>query len=118
MPSITSGEEVIVRVAATGLCHSDLYIINGDLKDIIPLNLPSTPGHEIAGWVQEVGNKVPESIVTPGDMVAVFAGWSCGICKYCKNRDEQLCSIPRWPGVISNGGFSEFMDCSLIQILG
>ena len=109
MPSITSGEEVIVRVAATGLCHSDLYIINGDLKDIIPLNLPSTPGHEIAGWVQEVGNKVPESIVTPGDMVAVFAGWSCGICKYCKNRDEQLCSIPRWPGVISNGGFSEFM---------
>ncbi|MGA8842917.1 MAG: alcohol dehydrogenase catalytic domain-containing protein [Nitrososphaeraceae archaeon] len=72
MPSITSGEEVIVRVATTGLCHSDLYIINCDLKDIIPLNLPSTPGHEIAGWVKEVGNKVPESIVTPGDMVAVL----------------------------------------------
>jgi alcohol dehydrogenase, propanol-preferring len=51
MPLITSGEEVIVRVAASGLCHSDFYIINGDLKDIIPLNLPSTPGHEIAGWI-------------------------------------------------------------------
>ena len=49
IPSITCGEEVIVKVAATGLCHSDLNIINGDLKDIIPLNLPSTPGHEIAG---------------------------------------------------------------------
>ena len=44
-PSITEGEGVLVRVASAGLCHSDLHLINGEWKDLIPLNLPKTPGH-------------------------------------------------------------------------
>jgi alcohol dehydrogenase, propanol-preferring len=45
IPSDISGEQVLLRVAATGLCHSDLHLIDGELKNIIPLNLPSTPVH-------------------------------------------------------------------------
>jgi len=109
-PAIRGDEQVLVKVGATGLCHSDLHLINGEWKDILPLNLPKTPGHEIAGWVEEVGKSVPENIVKPGDLVAVFGGWGCGSCIYCKSGDEQLCSFAKWPGLSSfDGGFSEYV---------
>lgn len=50
IPNNLDGEQVLV-VGATGLCHSDLHIINGDLRNIIPIKLPLTLGHEIAGYV-------------------------------------------------------------------
>lgn len=50
-PEIEQDNQVLLRIGATGLCHSDLHLINGDWKDSIPLSLPVTPGHEIAGWV-------------------------------------------------------------------
>lgn len=105
------GEEILVRVGAAGLCHSDLHLINGEWKDVIPLKLPKTPGHEIAGWIEEVGDSVPESAqMKEGDLVAVFGGWGCGICIYCKSGDEQLCNFPRWPGLSDyDGGFSEYI---------
>src|ERR687897_1839952 len=78
------GEGVLVRVGAAGLCHSDLHLINGEWKDVLPLKLPKTPGHEIAG--------------------------GCGICIYCKRGDEQLCDFPRWPGLSDyDGGYSEYI---------
>ena len=49
-PRISTGEQVLVKVSAAGLCHSDLHLINGQWKDIIPIQLPITPGHEVAGW--------------------------------------------------------------------
>ena len=105
------GEEILVRVGAAGLCHSDLHLINGEWKDVIPLKLPKTPGHEIAGWIEEVGDSVPESAqMKEGDLVAVFGGWGCGICIYCKSGDEQLCNFPRWPGLSDyDGGYSEYI---------
>lgn len=105
------GEEVLVKVGAAGLCHSDLHLINGEWKDVLPLNLPKTPGHEIAGWIEEVGESVPESAqMKKGDLVAVFGGWGCGICQYCKSGDEQLCDFPRWPGLSDyDGGYSEYI---------
>lgn len=48
-PVIIKGEQVLVKVGATALCHSDLHLINGGWKDTIPLNLPLIPGHEVAG---------------------------------------------------------------------
>ena len=116
-PVIVKGEQVLVRVGATGLCHSDLHLINGDWKDTIPLNLPLIPGHEVAGWVEEIGNSVPEGVLNKGDTVAVFAGWGCGICIQCKNGDEQLCNFARWPGIISNGGFSEYINVDSYRFL-
>jgi propanol-preferring alcohol dehydrogenase len=105
------GEEILVRVGAAGLCHSDLHLINGEWKDVIPLKLPKTPGHEIAGWIEEVGDSVPESAqMKEGDLVAVFGGWGCGICIYYKSGDEQLCNFPRWPGLSDyDGGYSEYI---------
>jgi propanol-preferring alcohol dehydrogenase len=108
-PVITKGEQVLVKVGATGLCHSDLHLINGDWKNSIPLQLPTTSGHEIAGWVEEVGDFVPKDILNKEDMVAVFGGWGCGVCVYCKNGDEQMCNFARWPGIMTNGGFAEYV---------
>jgi alcohol dehydrogenase, propanol-preferring len=107
-PIITQGEEVLVRVGAAGLCHSDLHLMSGEWQDAIPVRLPLTPGHEIAGWVEDVGDSVPNFFINEGDLVAIFGGWGCGVCRYCKNGDEHLCSFPRWPGLSSyEGGFSE-----------
>jgi propanol-preferring alcohol dehydrogenase len=110
-PRISTGEQVLVKVAAAGLCHSDLHLINGQWKDIIPIQLPITPGHEVAGWIEELGNSVPKGVLDIGDLVAVFGGWGCGICFYCKNGDEQLCINPKWPGLSSwnDGGFSQYI---------
>lgn len=110
IPRINRDEEVLVRVGATGLCHSDLHLIDGEWKKIIPLDLPKTPGHEVAGWVEDIGNSVPSNLLKPGDLVAVFGGWGCGICLYCKNGDEHMCESAKWPGLSSyDGGFSEYI---------
>ncbi|HET7344578.1 MAG TPA: NAD(P)-dependent alcohol dehydrogenase [Nitrososphaeraceae archaeon] len=110
-PRISAGEQVLVKVAAAGLCHSDLHLINGQWKDIIPIQLPITPGHEVAGWIEELGDSVPRGVLDIGDLVAVFGGWGCGICFHCKNGDEQLCINPKWPGLSSwnDGGYSQYI---------
>lgn len=108
-PKIEQDSQVLLRIGATGLCHSDLHLINGDWRDSIPLNLPVTPGHEIAGWVEEIGNTVPKDFIQKGDMVAVFGGWGCGVCIYCKQGNEQSCPIAKWPGISKDGGFSEYL---------
>jgi alcohol dehydrogenase, propanol-preferring len=110
-PKVAHGEEVLIRVGAAGLCHSDLHLMNGEWKDVLPLKLPKTPGHEVAGWIEEMGELVPDSaLMNKGDLVAIFGGWGCGICKYCKGGDEQLCNFPRWPGLSAyDGGYSEYI---------
>jgi propanol-preferring alcohol dehydrogenase len=108
-PQIQHGHQVLLKVASTGLCHSDLHLINGDWKNTIPLQLPIIPGHEIAGWVEEIGELVPKDFLQKGDLVAVFGGWGCGICIYCKDGNEQLCPYPEWPGIMKNGGFAEYI---------
>jgi alcohol dehydrogenase, propanol-preferring len=109
-PVISFPEQVIVKVGATGLCHSDLHLINGDWQKTLPLNLPKTPGHEIAGWVEEIGTGVPVNSIKEGDLVAVFGGWGCGYCHYCKRGDEQMCQFAKWPGLSDyDGGFSEYI---------
>jgi alcohol dehydrogenase, propanol-preferring len=105
---LTTGEQVLVKVAAAGVCHSDLHLINGEWKDVLPIPLPITPGHEVARWVEEIGDSVPHGILDKGDLVAIFGGWGCGIGIHCKGGDEQLCNSPTWPGLSSfDGGFSE-----------
>ena len=109
-PSGVRGEAVLVKVGAAGLCHSDLHLMNGEWKDAIPLALPKVPGHENAGWVEQVGDTVPEGLFSRGELVAVFGGWGCGICTFCKRGDEQMCVAPSWPGLSQNdGGYSEYM---------
>ncbi|HEX7032969.1 MAG TPA: NAD(P)-dependent alcohol dehydrogenase [Nitrososphaera sp.] len=109
-PDNVQGEAVLVRVGAAGLCHSDLHLIDGEWKDAIPLELPKIPGHENAGWIEEIGDRVPEGLFSKGEPIAVFGGWGCGICTFCKRGDEQLCTAPQWPGLSQrDGGYSEYM---------
>lgn len=109
-PARPTGEQVIVRVGAAGLCHSDLHLISGEWKDAIPISLPKTPGHEVAGWVEEVGESVPPNIFSKGELVAVFGGWGCGICLFCKRGDEQMCTLGQWPGLSTyDGGYAQYI---------
>lgn len=107
---ITRGEGVLVRVGGAGLCHSDLHLISGEWKDAIPLVLPMTPGHEVSGWVEELGDSVPAGLFSIGDLVAVFGGWGCGACSICKRGDEQMCPAAKWPGLSHyDGGYSQLI---------
>src|SRR5512133_1817097 len=85
--------EVLVRVAAAGLCHSDLSVINGDR----PRPMPMALGHEAAGVVQEVGAGVTD--LTVGDHVVVVFVPSCGHCAPCAEGRPALCE----PGAAANG---------------
>ena len=111
-PSVASPEGVLVRVGAAGLCHSDLHLINGDWQKSLPLSLPKTPGHEIAGRIEEIGSMVPENVFYKGDLVAIFGGWGCGFCPYCKKGDEEMCLMPKWPG-LSTVAFPNLSSCRL-----
>ena len=104
------GEAVLVKVGGAGLCHSDLHLISGEWKNALPLRLPKTPGHEVAGWVDEVGESVPKGLFESGDLVAVFGGWGCGVCTVCKRGDEQMCVLAQWPGLSNyDGGYSQYL---------
>ena len=85
--------EVLVRVAAAGLCHSDLSVINGDRPRPVPMVL----GHEGAGVVEEVGEGVTDLV--PGDHVIFVFVPSCGHCGPCQTGRPALCE----PGAASNG---------------
>lgn len=78
--------EVLVRIAAAGLCHSDLSVVNGDR----PRPLPMVLGHEAAGVVEEVGAGVPE--LSPGDRVVCSYVPSCGTCTDCAAGHPVRCA--------------------------
>ena len=80
--------EVLLRVVAVGLCHSDLHVIEGDL----PFPLPAILGHEAAGIVEQVGTDV--KTVKPGDHVIVSLTFNCGHCEQCHSGHSYRCMTP------------------------
>jgi S-(hydroxymethyl)glutathione dehydrogenase/alcohol dehydrogenase len=85
--------EVLVKLAASGLCHSDEHLVTGDL----PFELPIIGGHEGAGVVEEVGENV--SWLAPGDHVVFGFIPSCGRCPSCSNGHQNLCDLGALMGV-------------------
>ena len=79
--------EVRVRMAATGVCHSDLSVVQG----VIPMKLPCVLGHEGAGVVEEVGEGV--SHLAPGDKVVLSWVTPCGRCFHCLRGEAHLCDV-------------------------
>lgn len=108
-PAAFRGEEVLVKIGGSGLCHSDLHIMQGEWINTLPLALPRILGHEAAGWVEETGPSVPSNDLKSGDMVAISGGWGCEVCEYCRQGDDHLCASPMYPGVTADGGYSEYM---------
>lgn len=108
-----AGSEVLLKVLAAGVCHSDLHIWEGfyDLGGgkILRLQdrgvkLPLTMGHENVGQVVAVGPKTRG--VKVGDKRLVYPWIGCGACAVCKRGDEQLCPAPRFLGVYRDGGYA------------
>jgi S-(hydroxymethyl)glutathione dehydrogenase/alcohol dehydrogenase len=80
--------EVLIRVAASGLCHSDLHFMEGHL----PIDLPAVLGHEVSGVVEAVGEDV--TYVAPGDHIIACLSVFCGQCEYCLSGRPSICGNP------------------------
>jgi propanol-preferring alcohol dehydrogenase len=95
---------VRVRVAACGVCRTDLHICDGDLPF---LRAPIVPGHEIVGRVEASGPGVEG--FAPGERIGVpWLGWTCGRCGYCSTGRENLCDEARFTGYHIDGGYAEY----------
>ncbi|NLJ29812.1 zinc-dependent alcohol dehydrogenase family protein [Desulforhabdus amnigena] len=96
--------QVLVKVAACGVCRTDLHIVDGELTEP---KLPLIPGHEIVGTVVETGQQVTHFHV--GDRVGIpWLGSTCGRCRYCRKGRENLCEQARFTGYTLDGGYAEY----------
>jgi alcohol dehydrogenase/propanol-preferring alcohol dehydrogenase len=110
---VPQNTEVLLRVVACGVCHSDLHLSDGhfdlgggrqmDLSRT--LELPRTLGHEIVGEVVAIGPNVTQTPV--GSRWLVYPWIGCGKCSLCRMGDEHLCAQPRAIGITVDGGFSD-----------
>ena len=108
--------EVSVRVAACGVCRTDLHVLDGELPDI---KYPIIPGHEIVGRVEDLGEGVTGLII--GQRVGIpWLGHTCGVCPYCRSQHENLCDRPLFTGYTRDGGFASatIADARFVFALG
>src|SRR5204863_1103066 len=88
--------EILIEVAACGVCRTDLHILDGELsKPKLPLIL----GHQIVGRVAGDGRRVG----------VPWLGWTCGQCRYCTSGRENLCDRARFTGYDIDGGYAEWV---------
>jgi propanol-preferring alcohol dehydrogenase len=94
--------EVRVRVAACGVCRTDLHVVDGELPNP---KLPIVPGHEIVGRIDIVGGRVDNLAI--GMRVGIsWLGHTCGHCHYCRTGQENLCDHPLFTGYTRDGGYA------------
>lgn len=109
---IKKSDEILLKIEACGVCHSQLHGIEGDWKDIgIPPSLPTVPGHEVVGKVVEIGNDVTKFKI--GDRAGITPLLeACKVCQYCKEGKEQLCESSVITGESLKGGYAEYITVS------
>src|SRR5262249_45079163 len=102
-------DEVLIKVEAAGVCHSDLHIAQGDWPQLAAIvKRPLVLGHEVVGQVVMRGAAVEHPDI--GDRVGVpWIYWSCGECEICKEGNENLCTSQMITGGTVDGGFAEFI---------
>ena len=94
--------EIRVKVAACGVCRTDLHVVDGELPNP---KIPIIPGHEIVGRIDLLGAGVEGLKI--GERVGIpWLGHTCGICPYCLDHRENLCDHPLFTGFTRNGGFA------------
>ena len=97
--------QVRLRVAACGVCRTDLHIVDGELAHP---GRPVVPGHEVVGRVDAIGAGVTGLAL--GDRVGVpWLGWTCGECEPCRAGRENLCEQARFTGWQIEGGYAEWV---------
>lgn len=95
--------QVRIRVQACGVCRTDLHTLEGDIR---PPRLPLTPGHQVVGVIDAVGEGVE---LAPGLRVGVaWLASTCGRCEFCLRGEENLCPDARFTGFHVDGGYAEF----------
>jgi propanol-preferring alcohol dehydrogenase len=100
-PAPGSGE-LLIEIAACGVCRTDLHVVDGELPEP---KLPIVPGHEIVGRVAAIGQGVTG--FTAGERVGVpWLGATCGVCEYCRSGRENLCDRPLFTGYTRDGGYA------------
>ncbi|WP_312377582.1 zinc-dependent alcohol dehydrogenase [Pseudomonas oryzihabitans] len=98
--------QVLIRVVACGVCHSDLHAVDGDWS-ALP-RLPLIPGHEVTGYVAALGPGVSEpAIGTPVGMPWMYS--ACGTCEFCESGMETICEHRESTGYSQQGGYAEYM---------
>lgn len=96
--------QLLVKVTACGVCHTDLHVAEGDLPDV---TLPVVPGHEIVGIVTEIGAQATRFL--PGMRVGIpWLHETCGTCEFCLRGQENLCEQALFTGYTANGGYAEY----------
>lgn len=100
-----AAREVLVRVHACGVCRTDLHVVDGDLARG---KLPIIPGHEVVGSVVDWGTGVSGFRI--GQRVGVpWLGYTCGVCTFCMQGNENLCDHARFTGYDIDGGYAEYL---------
>ena len=102
--------DLLIRVGAAGICHSDLHVLHFPVK---MRDEPLTLGHEIAGTIEAVGDGVDGRQI--GERGVIYLCWSCGVCRECVAGNENVClaagrtAMPPCPGLGPDGGMAEFV---------
>src|SRR5688572_4745114 len=97
--------QVLVRIEASGLCHTDIHAARGDWP--VKPKIPLIPGHEGVGTVESLGEGV--DTLTVGDRVALpWLGHACGHCRYCVAGWETYCTSPQYMGYTMDGSYAEY----------
>ena len=101
---VPSDDEILVRVAACGICRTDLHVVEGELS---VRRSGIIPGHQVVGRVAAMGNRVQGFEV--GQRVGIaWLNRTCGTCQFCASHRENLCDDPQFTGWTVNGGFAEY----------
>jgi alcohol dehydrogenase, propanol-preferring len=99
---VPAAREILLKVAACGVCRTDLHVVDGELPNP---KLPLIPGHEIVGRVAALGADVAGFAV--GERIGVpWLGYTCGVCSYCRAGRENLCDRPLFTGFTRDGGYA------------
>ena len=99
---VPAAREILLEVAACGVCRTDLHVVDGELPHP---KLPLIPGHEIVGRVAALGADVAGLAVA--ERIGVpWLGYTCGVCPYCRAGRENLCDRPLFTGYTRDGGYA------------
>ena len=114
---VPGSDEVLIKVEACGVCHSDLHLAEGDWTHLLRIiKRPLIPGHEVVGPIIQKGDAV--SGLEIGDRVGVaWTHWTCGECELCKEGHENLCSKQMITGATVDGGYAEFIKAKASHVL-
>ena len=113
-----TGSQVVVKVRSSGVCHSDIHLWEGGYEGIEGqflkasdrgVTYPLTPGHEIAGIIESLGEEAEKEAIDKNDKVIVYPWIGEGLCPACRVGEENLCDKPRSLGVYTEGGYAEYV---------